>query len=66
MGMYVSLYFMFRCIKYTLRKRGGGENISAIEKVNLIQNIHLKERSMKKTTGLPAILNHLDPLLFFA
>ena len=40
--MYTIVYFMFRCIKYTLRKGPGEENRSATEKVNRIQNAHLK------------------------
>lgn len=33
---------MCRCIKYTLKKRAEKENTHAVEKVNLIQNAHLK------------------------
>lgn len=54
MGVYISEYFMFRYIQYTLRKSVRKENMSAIEKVNLIQNAHLKE---SKPQRLPLMLN---------
>lgn len=49
MCVYINVYFMFRHIKYMLRKRARKENTSAMEKVKLIQNAQLKERYIKQT-----------------